>query len=155
MRPDMQRPPAEQTGGRMRSWQGADPTARSETPARGDAPYADPRQPTLDDVLEDGRRERDAGIAAADHAASFVWRAAVDDAIQACAASGDPFTAETVRARLTPGDRGVAVAHPNALGGRFLAAANRGVIEGHGWTTATRKAAHGRGIRVWRGVRHG
>lgn len=149
---DAKRPPAG-TGGRS-TWQGADPSARDRVSAARD-PEPDPSQPTLVDVLEDGRRARDQGAAAADHAASFVWRAAVDDAIARLAATGEPFTAEGVRAALTPGDRGVADAHPNALGARFLAAVNRGVIEGHGYTTASRKAAHGRTLRVWRGVRHG
>src|SRR5262249_3543980 len=73
--------------------------------------------------LAGARAERDKGMAAAEASRhAVVDRALIDAAIRAEAATGQPFSANSIRSRL-PGVAG------SLVGARFLAAARRGQIE--------------------------
>jgi hypothetical protein len=107
-------------------------------------------QPSLDDALGElsaGRRLRDEGAQAAVNSAHTYWRLAAERTLHDLARAGEVFTAETLRARC-----GQLGGHPGAIGGLILAAARRGEIEATGYVQTTRPEAHGRPIRLWRGV---
>lgn len=109
-----------------------------------DAPYAD--QLTLDD-LEAARRRRDRGHELARFATDVAWTVAADRAIRELAATGEPFTAEELRARVGP-----PVGSHNSMGPVFMRAARAGIIVGAAYRQATREAAAGRMLKVWRGA---
>lgn len=95
--------------------------------------------------LELGQALRDQGIARVDAAEDPAWRAAADVAIAELAASGEEFTAEDVR-RIA-GDP----THPNAMGARFRAAAQAGIIRRVGYRASSRVQLHAHPIAVWVG----
>lgn len=93
---------------------------------------------------------RDEGIAQAEDADRSGWnKALIDQAIDALAATREPFSANDLRV-LLPDDL------PGPLfGARFRYAANeRGVIRFYGWTSSSKKNTHAHPIRVWVGRAH-
>lgn len=109
-------------------------------------PEPEPRPWTHD--LWAAERRRRAGEAAALQAASRAWREEAEAEIERLAHLGQPFTAEDVRA--TVGD----AMGPSqcSFGALFSAASKAGIIRQHGWTTAKRPEANGRGLRTWIGA---
>lgn len=75
------------------------------------------------------------------------WIAAADAAIVRLARSGQPFSAEDVRAAV-----GDPPGHANAMGARMLAAAKHGLLEKIGYGKPTRASSHASVIAIWRGV---
>ena len=97
-----------------------------------------------------GDELRDFGIAAAQRDRTIVIQA-VDKALEICAAGGDGFTAEEVRAYLGRFVRDLDDVS-KVIGGRLRAAATRGDIYTLGETvTALRPSAHSRRMLVWYG----
>ena len=90
--------------------------------------------------------ERDAGAKNALLSAHTSWRIAAEAVLEELAKSGIEFTADDVRARV-----GRPPGHDNALGGLFIGAAKREEIVAVGFRVSTRREAHARPIRVWRG----
>lgn len=107
-------------------------------------------EPSLDDALEQARQERDTGAGQAHNAVHSHWRVAAEEAIRRLADTGREFTVEDVTDRIGPPP-----GHHNAIGGAFIAASKRGEIQAVGYRQATRRSAHARVIRVWRGGGHG
>lgn len=110
-------------------------------------------EPELDDLWntfagpDDGLAERDAGAANALLSAHTSWRLAAESTLARLAASAREFTAEDVTAVC-----GEPPGHHNAVGGLFIGAAKRKQIKAVGYRPATRREAHGRILRVWRGA---
>ena len=88
---------------------------------------------------------RDRGVARVSENTPSDWVSRFDGVILTMASSGSEFSAEDVR--LLAGDP----PHPNAIGGRFLAAVRRGWITRVGYKNATRNASHARALAVYRG----
>lgn len=118
--------------------------ASSVTPIGGYVPEL--RQTSFDDLLEDGRRNRDRGMQTATYATDVAWVRACDAAIRMLAATGDEFDAEVVRSIVGP-----PVGSPNALGPRIGAAARRGLIVKVGYRQALRPERNAGPLAVWRG----
>jgi hypothetical protein len=120
------------------------------TPRRGSWTNAD-KAPDDDGPLF--RRPFDRGMDGSALAAgkwTHLQSAKVGDAIAACAATGEPFTADDVWARIPD------VPVTKGLAARLNGAARRGLIRNMGSTvTAARGGAHDHGQRltVWIGVR--
>ena len=97
-----------------------------------------------------GDELRDMGIDAAERDRTLVIQA-VDKALDICAAGGDGFTAEEVRAYLGRYVRDLDDVS-KVIGGRIRAAAKRGDIYTLGETIiAIRPSAHSRRMLVWYG----
>ena len=86
------------------------------------------------------------GVDIADENTEEGWKEAADREIEAMARSGIEFTSDDLRSKIGE------PSNPNYWGPRFTAARRRGVIEPLGARPATTASAHGRLIRVWRGV---
>ena len=100
--------------------------------------------------LFSGDELRDFGIEAAERDRTLVIQA-VDKAVEICAAGGDGFTAEEVRAYLGRYVRDLDDVS-KVIGGRLRAAAVRGQIYTLGETVvALRPSAHSRRMLVWYG----
>lgn len=95
------------------------------------------------------RRERDVAICLAEDADITGWdKKLIDQAIDAFARQGRPFSANDVR-ELLPDVR------PALMGARFLAAANRGDIRPVGLVSSTKRTTHAKRIALWvRAVNH-
>lgn len=113
------------------------------------AAYVSPRD--REQTAREGRLAAQEGMDAADasHAMTVSpegpeWRAKAQERMDALIARGTDFTAEDVTDVV-----GVAPS-PSAIGSLFKANAKR--MTQVGWTTATRKVAHGRPLRVWKGT---
>lgn len=85
------------------------------------------------------------GMARATEASHPDAIAAVDQLIARCAATGRPFSSNTIRGQVPDGIK------PNAIGGRFREAARRGLIRPVGWVASTKQNTHGHNVRVWQG----
>jgi hypothetical protein len=97
-----------------------------------------------------GDELRDFGIQAAERQRTLMVQA-VDKAIEICAAGGDGFTAEEVRAYLGRYVKDLDDVS-KVIGGRIRAAATRGLIYTLGETViALRPSAHSRRMLVWYG----
>jgi hypothetical protein len=97
-----------------------------------------------------GDELRDFGIQAAERDRTLMVQA-VDKAIEICAAGGDGFTAEEVRAYLGRYVKDLEDVS-KVIGGRIRAAATRGLIYTLGETViALRPSAHSRRMLVWYG----
>jgi hypothetical protein len=94
-------------------------------------------------AADEGRRLRDDGMKAAEHAAHPWVRSAIDQAIRELIATGQPFTSDDVRAKAPP------IGSPNLLGARINAAARRDEIARIGFVQTMRPEAHGRYISQW------
>lgn len=70
----------------------------------------------------------------------------LDQLIATYAESGEPFSANTLRAQIPEGVR------PAAIGGRFRHAARRGLIRPVGYVASTDPGTHSHPVRVWQGV---
>lgn len=93
---------------------------------------------------------RDEGMAVADSAVDDWWRSTADAGIAHLAASGRPFTADTLRAELgLPEPRS-----PRALGARFVVAARSGVIVKVGWRPSLRPSVRTSVVALWIGAEH-
>lgn len=113
-------------------------------------------EPTLDDLLEQQRadeavRRRDEGAAQAQHGAHPWVRVHLERHLDRLIASGDRFTAETLRARA--GDP--LASHPNLIGAVILAASKAGRIQTVGYCESTRPEARCRVLRVWQAAPEG
>ena len=97
-------------------------------------------------ALDEGRRRRDEGQRAAENNTHPGVKAAFERAIREFAKSGNPFTAEDLRARCQP-----LASSPNVIGAAISAAAKRGEIRRVGFVQAQRAEAHGRWISQWAG----
>jgi hypothetical protein len=94
--------------------------------------------------LADGRRARDAGMAAAEsRRAAEQDKAVIDAAIEYLAGTGEEFSANDVRP-LLPSVAG------SLIGTRFLAASRSGLIERAGTTQADHEEGHARLLSTWR-----
>jgi hypothetical protein len=93
-----------------------------------------------------GRELKAEGQARAVAATPSSWVERVDLAIAGLARSGFAFTAEDVRS--VAGDP----PNPNAMGGRFTAAARKGLIVQVGFAEAERPERHANRMLEWRGV---
>lgn len=106
---------------------------------------APPVAPATPDAA--GLAERDAGAANALLSTHTSWRLSAEATLADLAARGVDFTAENVTAVC-----GDPPGHHNAVGGLFIAASKRGEIVAVGYRPASRREAHGRILRVWRGA---
>lgn len=97
-------------------------------------------------TLEDGRRARDVGQQIATYSTDVAWVLAADAAIERLAATGDPFTADEVRAMVGP-----PVGSASAMGPRFTAAAAAGIIRKIGYRQSSSPTRHAGILAVWRG----
>lgn len=99
------------------------------------------------DAIRDAIAARDAGIARAEASEITNWnRALIDQAIDAFAATGRPFSANDLRDLLpdVPGP---------LMGARFQHAANnRKVIRFTGYVTSTKKNTHAKPVGRWVGI---
>lgn len=95
----------------------------------------------------EGERRKQVGMERADAAEGSRWKEAADAAIAQLAASGQEFTAEDVRE--VAGDP----EHFNAMGARFGAAAQAGLIRYVRHAPSSRPTLHRCAIRVWVGVK--
>lgn len=98
-----------------------------------------------------GEAAKQAGIARANKTARQLdpeWCKKCDTAIETMAARGINFQAADLVAEELVGEP----PHPNCWGGRFRAAATRGVIEHVGWDTSHRTTGNSSGLKVWRGT---
>ena len=86
------------------------------------------------------------GMASATAASSPDAITQLDTLIARYAATGEEFSANSLRAQLPEGIR------PNAIGGRFRRAADRGLIRPVGYVASTDPRTHGHAVRVWQGV---
>lgn len=100
----------------------------------------------MQNTTAEGRRLRDAGIAAATDATDPADVDAIDLLIARAAATGVPFSANDIRAHLPTDVR------PAAIGGRFAHARRRGVIRPIGYVTSTDPGTHAHPIRQWQGT---
>lgn len=88
--------------------------------------------------IEQGRQARDIGVAAVDaagFAAHRTWRPKAKEALSELIESGEPFTADDLRARVDEKPH-----HPNAIGALFNGAARRGLIRKIGYQQSTVKS---------------
>lgn len=90
---------------------------------------------------------RDRGIRRVDNNTDPGWKAQVDQAITMLAASGQPFTADTVRELGMPEP-----ASPQAWGARFMSAARAGHIRRIGYQPSKRASVHAHPVAVWEGA---
>lgn len=104
--------------------------------------------PSRTDALEDARSQRDHGASLADEAAGQWWRSTADQAIDAMAAMGRPFTADDLVEHTGLPE----ATSPRAMGARFLAAVNAGRITQVGFARSRRRSARCAVVRVWVGV---
>lgn len=104
-------------------------------------------QPTLDQALAEARARRDRGAGRADHAGHPWVRVQLQHHLDELIASGQPFTADTLRERA-----GDPIGDPNLIGALILAASRAGRIERVGYRESTRPEAHARVLRLWRGT---
>lgn len=96
-----------------------------------------------------GRERKGDGQRFAETMVDNGWRTKADKVIDELAAAGQPFTAETVRARLADDAIGSA-----AFGSRFTAAARRGAIRKTGSYVTAQRASRNAGVLAeWVGVR--
>jgi hypothetical protein len=102
-------------------------------------------QPTLFEHAAAARAAREAGMERAE-AAEMDWSERADRAIAHLASTGRPFSPDDVRDLV--GDP----AHPNAMGGRFMAAVRRRQIERCGWAPSRRESCHAHTGPLYRGV---
>lgn len=77
------------------------------------------------------------------------WAHHADKAIKQLAATGQPFTADDVRALIPDG---LTPAHNNAWGGLFSAWRTNGTITPVGYRQSTHGPRHGGIQRIWKGV---
>lgn len=100
------------------------------------------------DAVREARAARDAAMAMAEDAAAAkeLDVAAIDTAIAAYAATGDPFSANDLR-HVLPEDL------PSSLfGARFMAASKQRLIRKAGYVPSTKESTHAHEIRIWIGV---
>lgn len=99
----------------------------------------------------EGRALRDAGTEVAGSGApaalASAWRTKAAEAMTTLARSGEEFSADDLVA--IAGEPPV----PNMLGGVFMSAARRDLINAVGFTTASRPSAHARVQRTWKGAK--
>lgn len=101
--------------------------------------------------LELGEYGKRAGIARANATVAPEWKDLADGVIRELAASGVEFTSEAVTAKVGQPTDSDGRAKPNAVGARFSAAANRGLIIRVGFTKAQRPNQHAAMLSLWRG----
>lgn len=94
-----------------------------------------------------GRQLRDDGIRRTTRNMDPTWRAQVDQAINQLAATGEPFTADSVRALGVPEP-----SSPQQWGARFQAAARAGVIRRIGYQPSQRASVHAHPVATWQGA---
>jgi hypothetical protein len=99
------------------------------------------RQMTLGEAL------KEIGTTRADLAADPDWKATADAAIDQLAATGQPFTADDVRALGVPDPDS-----RKAWGARFLSASRAGRIIRVGYVPSKRPSVHAHPIAQWRGA---
>ena len=99
------------------------------------------------DAIEAAIAARNEGWAQAEAADRSGWdKNLIDQAIDALAETGEPFSANELRELLPDNVRA------SLMGGRFVNARSRGVIRWDGWTTSTKRNTHGKGIGRYVGV---
>lgn len=101
----------------------------------------------FDTVTDTGADRRDRGHDIAVHAADVRVRVALDDTVRDLAARREPFTAETVRRRVSPIACGDGI-----MGAVIRRAQQAGTIEHVGFVRAERPEARGRWIMQWVGT---
>lgn len=94
-----------------------------------------------------GEALKQIGTTRADLAADQLWKTLADAAINRLAATGEPFTADDVRALGVPDP-----SSPKAWGARFLTAARQGRIVRVGYVPSRRPSVHAHPIAQWRGA---
>lgn len=101
--------------------------------------------------LGEGQRLAEEGMTRASRRASPAWCQRFDAAVGNLAAAGAPFTADDVVAALggvpEPGE-----ASRNAIGGRMIVAAKRGLITPVGFRKSRRVGRRGGACRLWAGT---
>jgi hypothetical protein len=98
--------------------------------------------------IGEGEALRDRGVDRVWDNAGEKWRAEALEAIALCAAAGEPFTAEDIRAIV-----GDPPHHHNAFGAAFALCARRGIIRKVGYRKATRASLHATELAEWIGVK--
>lgn len=90
---------------------------------------------------------RDAALAAVERGAPAGWLHLAGEAIREVAATGRPFTTDTIW------DRVGKPPEPRAMGAAIRAAMKAGLIEATGgYEQSSRPEAHARPVKVWRGT---
>lgn len=92
---------------------------------------------------------RDEAAAAAENSLDTRWRLWAQAELDRLIASGEPFTADDLRAVVGDPPDGK---HRNGIGGLFLRASKAGRIVMAGYQPSTRREARQRVLRVWRGA---
>lgn len=101
---------------------------------------------SIAELVAEARAARDEGMAQAEDADRAHWdRKVIDQAIDAFADAGRPFSANDLR-ELLPDVR------PALIGSRFMAASVGGRILRVGRTTSTKANTHAKDVALWVGV---
>lgn len=118
----------------------------AEAPAEATEAACEHVPQSVRDALKAARAARDEGIAAAENADVLGWdRHLIDQAIDAFADTGEPFSANDLR-DLLPDVRSA------LMGARFLAASCRRRIRRVGRTPSTKENTHFKPIDLWIGI---
>lgn len=102
--------------------------------------------PAIKQAIDAARAERDEAMAMAEEADRSGWdKKVIDQAIEAFARDGRPFSANDLR-DLLPDVR------TSLMGSRFYAASVAGLIRKQGRVTSTKRNTHAKDIDLWVGV---
>jgi hypothetical protein len=105
---------------------------------------------TTDHTGEDLRDEAIETVLSADEAVHRGYRSTIEKVIDDLIETGEPFTADTVTARLDEDTR--TLASPYLIPALFRVAAQAGRIKVVGYAVSERPQRHGGVLRIWRGV---
>ena len=97
-----------------------------------------------------GIRGKEDGQLRAAEAVDPGWWSAASTQVHFLAASGEPFTVEDVIAKVGL-PNAIEINANNSVGALISRLARKGVIEGIGYTKASRAESHSRAIRLWKG----
>lgn len=105
------------------------------------------QQMTIADALAEAAQGAADGIARATEASAPDAIVVVDRLIASHAATGERFSANSIRPRIPAGMK------PAAIGGRFREAARLGLIRRVDYTPSTDPRTHGHQVGVWQGTK--
>lgn len=97
------------------------------------------------DLLAEGRKARDEGMAQVEESSDQLAKDSVDHLIRTFAERGEKFSANDIRPHLID-------VRPQLVGARFMAASKRQIIRAVGLVASTDKGTHAHRITVWEGI---